>query len=351
MNNLIAKKITSRRKIHPEFKEVIKKNRPFFLNAKLELDNAEICGGDVEVLIKKHYPLVEQAQVEIMKEVNRIAENFSEEKHVYHKAYLCDQIGPLTWQAPLYERSLIKPFGYPGDFEMMNIIYDENPFKGPSAYFKMINALACRCLSAQATADRIPYFLNKMNEVGKKVLEKQEKFCVLDLACGPAKEVDDFIRSNPLSQQTEIHLVDQESKAIEFSKKRISKTIKETNSTIQCFYYDKALKELFLSSSIIFPQFDFIYSGGLFDYLDDAIFEAALGFLFKHLAPGGHLIVGNISPNDYTKIAKWYLYDWPLVYRTQEELLKRAACLTEKHQVEVESDKWGVFLFLKIIKP
>lgn len=67
LNNLIAKKITSRQKIHPEFKEVIKKNRPFFLNAKLELDNAEICGQDVEVLIKKHYPLVEQAQVEIMK--------------------------------------------------------------------------------------------------------------------------------------------------------------------------------------------------------------------------------------------------------------------------------------------
>lgn len=350
MKDLIEYKIQSRQKIHPEFKEVVKKNRPVFLKAKSELDEAEAYGKDVQALIQNHYPLVDKAQIEVMKETNRIAEHFSEDEHIQHKAYLCDQIGPLTWQAPLYERALIKPLGYPGDYEMMNLIYDEDPFKGPTAYFKMINALACRCLSGQATAERIPYFLKQMDEIGKEVLKKKDKFSVLNLACGPSKEIDDFIRLNPMSNQTEVHLVDQEVKAIEFSKKRLLDTIKQTKSTIKCFYDNKPLKDLFSLPDISFPQFDFIYSGGLFDYLNDAIFDMALLFLFKQLAKNGTMIIGNICPNDYTKICKWYLYDWPLVYRTQEELLEHANIIKEKCSIQVEPDKLGVFLFLKIKK-
>ena len=98
------------------------------------------------------------------------------------------------------------------------------------------------------------------------------------------------------------------------------------------------------------PRFDFIYSSGLFDYFDDTTFEMAVQALYSFLDEGGVMAIGNISPEDYSKTVKWYLDDWPLIYRTREELLKFVPTDPKPQEVLIETEITGYNLFLVIRK-
>lgn len=350
MKNFIAIKVSSRGKIHPEFKKIIKGARAFLLNVKSEIDTAEKNGESFSSLIDRYYGPLEKFQEKILMETDQIAGNFTDDEHLAHKDFLRDQLAVLFWQAPLHERALNKPLGYAGDFEMMNMLYDPDPFKGPTAYFKIINAVGCRCISGRATAARIPYFLDKFNRLSSETLKEKPVFQVLNLACGPSREVREFINQDPLSSRSEFHLVDQDSEAIRFSKKNLEETKRETASAIGLSYYDQPIQDFLADQELSLPTFDLIYSCGLFDYLDNDAFEAAVSALYGRLGKNGTMIIGNISPDDYSKTLKWYLDDWPLIYRDRDDLKKLAPSLPKPSWVQIESDETGINLFLVVTK-
>ncbi|MBX7149288.1 class I SAM-dependent methyltransferase [bacterium] len=350
MKNLIAYKIENRKKIHPSFKKLIRDSRAGLLDLKQKIDAADKKRVSFTSLVKRFYKPLEELQTHLLKESDILAENFSPEEHLYHKDFFRDQMGPLLWYAPFYERIFLKPLGYAGDYEMMNMLYDSNPFKGPSAYFKMINAFGCRCISGQLTVARIPYFLEKFKEIGKNVLGRKKDFTILDLACGPSREIKEFILTNTDAGKSRFHLVDQDPEAIKFSKNELIAAKRKKKSKVNFSFYNKPIQEFLAGGIQDLPQFDFIYSCGLFDYLDDTLFEMAVDVLYHRLAEQGTLIIGNVSPDDYSKTLKWYLGDWPLIYRNRDDLLKIASHLPAATPVCVESEATGLNLFLKITK-
>lgn len=223
------------------------------------------------------------------------------------------------------------------------MLYDSDPFKGPTAYFKMINAFICRCISGEATGARIPYFLDKFKRIGTEVVKRKATFQVLNLACGPSREIQEFMAKDPLAAQSEFHLIDQDPEAIQFSRKVLG-------AKKRFFFYNQPIQDFLGEQIQQLPLFDLIYSCGLFDYLDDTIFTVAVSVLYSRLAEKGTLIIGNMHPDDYSKTLKWYLDDWPLIYRTKEELMNFARNLPDPKKVKIESEKTGVNLFLVVQK-
>lgn len=351
MKDFIEIKIRSRQKIRPEFKRVIKETRDFLLGTQKQIDEAETNGADLSSLVEKFYSRIEETMNHLLRETDRIAENFTDEEHIYHKDFLRDQLAPLLAPSPLNHRAWKKPLGYAGDYLMMEMLYDDNPFQGGSAFFKIINATSCRCVSGKFSAARVPYLLDKFKMLGQETIRLRGVFRVLNLACGPSKEIQEFIRTDPLSHQVEFYLVDQDQDAIAYSRNKIEKMKLESGSQVQIFYYPQPIKELFVSDVIQkWPPFDFIYSGGLFDYFDDTTFEMAVQVLYGFLAPGGVMAIGNISPDDYSKTVKWYLNDWPLIYRNHKELLQFTPKEPPPQDVRIETEETEYNLFLVIKK-
>ena len=67
-------------------------------------------------------------------------------------------------------------------------------------------------------------------------------------------------------------------------------------------------------------HFDFVYSAGLFDYLDERLARKLTAQMFKMLRPGGSLMLTNFLP---TVVDAGYMetfMGWELLYRDLEEL-------------------------------
>ena len=95
-------------------------------------------------------------------------------------------------------------------------------------------------------------------------------------------------------------------------------------------------------------KYDFIWSGGLFDYLTDRQFVLLLKHLRSMCKTEGKMILGNFSINnptrDFMEAGDWYLH-----YRTEDDLIRLALeSGVAEDAVRVEQEATGVNLFLVI---
>ena len=94
-----------------------------------------------------------------------------------------------------------------------------------------------------------------------------------------------------------------------------------------------------------------IASSGLFDYLRESSAQDLLAALYERLAPGGVVAIGNAVGPAEDSWSPDYVLDWPLIYRTHEEMLRLAARLPEDAQVEVVTEPGGAYYYLLARRP
>jgi len=90
-----------------------------------------------------------------------------------------------------------------------------------------------------------------------------------------------------------------------------------------------------------------IYTAGLFDYLRTEAAASLLKTLFGLLAPGGILVVGNLSPRCDSQGFLENLVDWHMIYRTDEELEALSDGIPSAPSIEREPTGVNSFLVLR----
>lgn len=321
--------------VQPAFKALVADKRYFLEAVKTTLDEEERKACNQGMIHKKMIEESVLARFEqpvyayldrIMKDFSKLVCDFDEEQHAYHREYFQKQLGNLIWQAPFVKRCYLKPLGYAGDYEMMDMIY-RDPSEGDTLFAKLLNKYYCYHIPpAQASRNRIPYLLKKIEQTVERKVHERKKARILSIACGPANEVVEFMRIHEASNQAEVDLVDIEPEALYFSQERIlgTKAESQRNTRVNIYYLplQQLLKENFKLNQ--FDSYDLIYSAGLFEYLSDDVSKRTITTLYKLLNKDGMLIIGNFGPgNDFT----WgleYGAEWYLIYRTQAELIKLA---------------------------
>ena len=225
----------------------------------------------------------------------------------------------------------IKPYGYSGDFEIIERIYEY--WKSPKEYLVnwdyFFHAQAAPC----AVRNRRQYFLDLLGRLNNSKPSPR----VLNIASGPAREVVDFLSSKDDSIFFEC--VDCDEHAIAYS----SNMAKRVDHHVR-FHCANAF---FFSTKNLF---DLVWSAGLFDYLDDRSFKILLKKLLRFVNVDGELVVGNFSPSnttrDYMEFGNWHLN-----HRTTEELIQLAQEVgVPEEKVFVRSEPLGINLFLHIRK-
>jgi SAM-dependent methyltransferase len=73
--------------------------------------------------------------------------------------------------------------------------------------------------------------------------------------------------------------------------------------------------------------------------------------LYRHLNPGGCLVIGNFGPYNPQRFKMEYGAEWFLIHRSEEELKDLARGLPEDVRLSVEKEPEEVNLFLNIVKP
>jgi len=234
----------------------------------------------------------------------------------------------------LIGHGFVKPFGYPGDFNLIDKIYQFDINK--DVRYKNWDLFFQNQPGANAVRNRKDFFV----EYYKKLISIKDNAKVLILGSGPASDVYEFLENNSGGNCISIDLIDFDQSAIDFSMKKNEKF----NGQIT---YNKINALRFNS----YKLYDLIWSAGLFDYFKDKHFTFLIRKYINCLTDDGEMVISNFSTKNPTKKLMEVLSDWNLNLRTESDLYRIASAANiDKELVSVEKEPLGINLFLKIRK-
>ena len=231
--------------------------------------------------------------------------------------------------------SFTKPFGYNGDFFIIEKIYQH--YVSPDPRYKKWDEFFHTFPAAIAVVNRKKLAKNILADLLMKSPNNQGD--VLILGSGPVTEVNEFLNENTESD-LKFDLIDLDKRSIDYAKSKNRKFL---------------TKMSFFNCNIIrfnpVKTYDLIWSAGLFDYFKDKHFVYLLKKYYEYLNPGGEMIIGNFAAGNPSRKIMEILGDWFLVHRSPDEL-KNFALQAGIHpsMMEVDHEPLGINLFLRIRK-
>lgn len=250
------------------------------------------------------------------------------------------EVFPYFMRSHFAERAYFKPKGYAGDFLMMEHIYANEP-KGEGKLGEIIDGFCLGRPGSLAIRGRRKLLKEEISRLCSDRAAQGKNTRIMNLACGPNRELFDFLQQCENSEKVDALCVDVDSEALQY-----------TNQFVNIFPHSASIR--LLSENVIkwslgrtsqqFGTFDIIYSAGLCDYLDTKLFRALITQCHNHLNPGGTVILGNFA--DYPdSIFLDKLLKWELIYRNPDDLKELFAPTPFGENVLIISEKENVNLF------
>ncbi|MSU20167.1 MAG: class I SAM-dependent methyltransferase [Pedosphaera sp.] len=348
--------------ILPEFKILTSDFQGFLSELSLWLKQVEISvtQSSREVSEEFNLDLVERVidplrpiAAEFMTKLECLAEKIPPDQAAIHKAYLRRDIHPLTLCAPFVHRTFTKPLGYAGDYEMINMILDR-PYEGRTLFAKAVNKLLLESAPAEAHRNRVIILKRLLEQEAGRAQKSHRRLTVLNIGCGPAREVRDFIASSRTSDLCQMTLMDFSKEALDYARTAALEQKRISDSKIELEFVEKSIDELLRESiagakerNVDQKRYDFVYCAGLFDYLTDSVCRRLIALFHDWLVPGGLLCVTNIHPCNPQRHLMEYLLEWNVIHRSEREL---ESLSTSDGEHEIIADQTGVNIFLNIRK-
>jgi 16S rRNA G966 N2-methylase RsmD len=235
-------------------------------------------------------------------------------------------------------RVIDKPFGYAGDFLIIDDIYT-NTSEG-EGLGRIWDEYFLKTAASIATRNRKEDFKRIVHDFASRLPHKEIK--VLDLASGPAREWIEFNESYPdLSSKLKILCVDHDQHSIDYAQK----ILKESGVKLNITFLKKDAIRLALSKDpkkYLDHDFHIIYSTGLFDYLpDDVAARLIKNLKILLVEAGGLLTISNYTEaiNNPSRLYMEWGGDWDLIYRSEQgfcEFFKLAGFDPQKIKMKYE---------------
>ncbi len=246
-----------------------------------------------------------------------------------------DLMKPILNPNTIIGFSYTKPFGYNGDFFIIEKIYQRyinqnSKYRKWDEYFHEFPA-AIAVVNRKTLAKEI---FQKLNDEACGLSRN-----VLILGSGPVSETFEFFENNNDSPLL-FDMIDLDKRAIAYAKTKSKKYLSSMtfyNKNVIRFVPDK--------------KYDLIWSAGLFDYFKAKHFVYLLKKYYEFLNEGGEMIIGNFNIENPSKKIMEILGDWFLHHRSVEELKSyaRQAGISEDN-IDVFQEPLGINLFLRVRK-
>lgn len=283
-------------------------------------------------------------------QLNQWVEGIDAKTHQKYQKIVRQYLQSLFCADPFTQRTLQKPLGYAGDYEMMDMLYRVEP-EGLDLFGRILNCHSKEEPAGQATINRIKY-------VGELIFNTVQSFNnverveIASIGCGAAREISTLIINKPeLGRRISFTLFDQDIHAIENCERVLSPIARDTN--LQVKFVCDPIQRLMTATPLLncFGHKHLIYSVGLFDYLDDSIFLDLTRVLYAILHEGGRLVVGNMANHNPTQYWMEYVMDWYLIYRSKDELRSLGQSIVkDETRLKIDCEPQGINLFMHLLQ-
>ncbi len=352
--------------VSPDFKVIVADLEIFLHDLKIWLDRVEsnlatlpaVKRGLVERQLAQEIGKITSPRLTTMFEkfeavLNRVEPG----SHPAHSVFARRILHPLLMGSPFLHRTFYKPLGYAGDYEMVNML-SRDPFEGKSLFAKIVNLWFWEQPPAEAHRNRLIYLANQIEVEAHRLARFGRRVRVFNFACGPALEIQNFLKKSPMAGRVDFLLADFNGETLEHTK-RIMEEIKERRGLGTAFQFAKKsvhqlLKDsghLLLSGNDGKPLYDFVYCAGLFDYLSDRTCLELMNAFYSFVAPGGLLVSTNVATSNPRIPTMDHVMAWHLIYRNVPQFADLRPGGSSPEDCVVKADATGVNLFLEVRKP
>ncbi|HEX5222471.1 MAG TPA: class I SAM-dependent methyltransferase, partial [Verrucomicrobiae bacterium] len=270
-----------------------------------------------------------------------------------HRAFGQRQLHPYLLCAPFIHRTYVKPLGYAGDYEMMNMII-RNGLEGESLYAKLANAYLLDQGGSQAVRNRVDLLYERILNETARAAQLGRVAEIYSIACGPAWEARNFVAKHSLADHAHFHMLDFNEETLQHAGTRLEEARRTHHRKTRIQLARNSVQNLLrgrAKSGTSEPQYDLIYCSGLYDYLNDRIIKALNTYLYERLRPGGLLVVGNFAPNTPVRQFIEHFLEWFLIYRDARQLAALAPAQANADDCRVVAEPSGANIFLEVRKP
>ncbi len=252
---------------------------------------------------------------------------------VLGRTYASSMLMPLLAACPLHRRAYEKPLGYAGDFRMMELVFTEK-LGGEGLFGRFLHSIGKNYTLARAVVGREVVVRQAIRAAAKRAGDGPVR--VLALAAGPAVELRRFLHEiKELDRPMELILLDQDRLAHEAAHRQLTRVLLEEHkgmlpASVRCLHFSvrqlvrPQTEEEHRVVEDILGNLDLIYSVGLYDYLPERVAAALTLVLFRRLRAGGRMLLGNLVETPDSTWVMDYVWGWPLVYRTEADMLRLA---------------------------
>ena len=302
--------------------------------------------SEIQSVLDKSYQLLQEGLVKeglsyVMKALNEVTQELAQQTIDNEVREKCLQhpVAKLLLQEPVTRWSFQKPRGYSGDAVLIDYMYRLKSCAVNDSYLgKELNGY----LSLTEAMSAVRWRSNHIaKEIQKVQSELGRKIDVISIASGHLRELA-YI-DNASSTINRFVCIDQD---------------EQSNQLVRNTYNQHAFLEVIdesinhvLKRKLEGQQFDFIYSAGLFDYLNDKVASRMIEILYTNLRPGGTMIIPNFLKGINEKAYMETFMKWNLIYRNKEDMIRLCSPL------DIPADKQSLYyddmnrvVYLKIRK-
>jgi hypothetical protein len=260
---------------------------------------------------------------------------------------------PEFMGGPVWRRSYEKPLGYPGDSQIMQMVYDWKR-QGPGLYDRLLHFLGLDSLECVATRMvMVQQIISQTLATSTLPAAEGRPVRIANLGCGTAQEVANVLAQPTLQQPVAFTLIDQDREALASTHRSLYPQVVRHGGRATVEGLHVSFIELMKAGELFgrLEPFDLIYTVGLYDYLSQKRAKALTAALFEQLAPGGQLVIGNLKAGNESGV--WpgeFLCDWSMIYRTEADMYALADGLGAA-SVELSLDPRGQVYLLHLRRP
>lgn len=268
-----------------------------------------------------------------------------------HRSYVQHELHPLMLCSPFMYRAYTKPLGYAGDYQMVNMMLQE-PWQGTNSFAKLLNASALRHEAPAAHRNRIRLLQDAIAAESQRVVQLGRPFRALNIGCGPAVEVRDFIEAHPaLAERSEFRLVDFNAETLAHVERELVPLAEVITGHKAVVTEQRSIHDIIRMSIEGEKQqptrYDFVYCAGLFDYFRDATCSYLLQLFYSWVEEGGLVLVTNVTPTHSSVGIMGLVLEWNLELRSETRMRELAPDLGRQ---DTYCDATGVNAFLTLRK-
>lgn len=346
--------------IAPEFKVLVTDIQAFLAGVRqwLEQVEFELREQNDQHAAEREREILESVAQRVIAAFNIQHERFEElayaippETHGTHQEFVRRHWHRLFLCAPFGHRTYHKPLGYAGDYEMMNMIHRNRP-EGNTLYEKLIHQLLVSQWPARSVRNRIAHLKEKLIQETARVVRSKQRARILNIGCGPAREIQDFMRESALSNEADFTLVDFNQETLDHATGKLNELKNTVGRHPKVETLNMSVNQLLRravrqGSFGLDGNYDLIYCAGLFDYLSEDTCRELVNLFHHNLRRDGLVVVANMNDTKPFRNFIEFVLDWQLIYRKTEEI-KRFAPEHAWEGTKVVAEPSAVNLFLHV---